>query len=54
MRNATLTRIAGIAGDWPWPYPRKKSIPPKEKPRCAGISLERTTGIEPATLSLGS
>lgn len=26
----------------------------EEKPRLAGLLLERTTGFEPATLSLGS
>ena len=33
---------------------QKKSSPLQEKPRLAGLFFERTTGIEPATLSLGS
>jgi hypothetical protein len=33
---------------------RVRSSSSQEKPRLAGLLLERTTGFEPATLSLGS
>ena len=47
---------AGLRRDLPFPVvpAQDKAEPARKKPRFPGLSCERGTGLEPATLSLGS